>query len=144
MIDAPIALFVGIRQRAARHMAADAKVIELAGMSAKTDFDIAQAVAKGQLDLPRFRGEVRSWDQRIWFDAVSSFQRAGDAMHRPLRREHAIMPRSMQPNGRGRVILAAANVLALALLNEARRPDFADDTVGPTVARFSALCDAFG
>src|SRR3974377_1099621 len=49
MIDAPIALFVGIRQRAARHIAADAKVIELAGMSAKTDFDIAQAVAKGQL-----------------------------------------------------------------------------------------------
>ena len=28
------------------------------------------------LDLPRFRGEVRSWDQRIWFDGIlsSSFE----------------------------------------------------------------------
>ena len=28
------------------------------------------------VDLPRFRGEVRSWDQRIWFDGIlsSSFE----------------------------------------------------------------------
>jgi hypothetical protein len=28
------------------------------------------------LDLPRFRGEVRSWDQGIWFDGIlsSSFE----------------------------------------------------------------------
>ena len=24
------------------------------------------------LDLPRFRGEVRSWDQGIWFDGILS------------------------------------------------------------------------
>ena len=29
-----------------------------------------------RLDLPRFRGEVRSWDQGIWFDGIlsSSFE----------------------------------------------------------------------
>jgi hypothetical protein len=31
---------------------------------------------RGSLDLPRFRGEVRSWDQGIWFDGIlsSSFE----------------------------------------------------------------------
>ena len=29
-----------------------------------------------RVDLPRFRGEVRSWDQGIWFDGIlsSSFE----------------------------------------------------------------------
>jgi hypothetical protein len=36
----------------------------------------AWTLASGILDLPRFRGEVRSWDQRIWFDGIlsSSFE----------------------------------------------------------------------
>jgi hypothetical protein len=33
-------------------------------------------IAVLKLDLPRFRGEVRSWDQGIWFDGIlsSSFE----------------------------------------------------------------------
>ncbi len=34
------------------------------------------ALVRLGLDLPRFRGEVRSWDQGIWFDGIlsSSFE----------------------------------------------------------------------
>ena len=36
----------------------------------------ARSAERQRLDLPRFRGEVRSWDQRIWFDGIlsSSFE----------------------------------------------------------------------
>lgn len=42
-------------------------------------FDAACTLTRDRLeklDLPRFRGEVRSWDQGIWFDGIlsSSFE----------------------------------------------------------------------
>jgi len=38
--------------------------------------EFAKWVAVIPVDLPRFRGEVRSWDQGIWFDGIlsSSFE----------------------------------------------------------------------
>src|SRR5687767_15589198 len=48
-IDAPIARFVGVGQRAARHVAMDAQVIELRTLSLQTSFDVAQAFPVRQL-----------------------------------------------------------------------------------------------
>ena len=38
--------------------------------------EVDALVIRHEMDLPRFRGEVRSWDQGIWFDGIlsSSFE----------------------------------------------------------------------
>lgn len=48
-IDAPVAFFVGIGQRAFAHVAANAKVVELPRLRTQATFDIPQALAVGQL-----------------------------------------------------------------------------------------------
>jgi hypothetical protein len=48
-VDAPVARFVGIGQRTATDPAAEAQVVELIGARGQTVFDVAQALAKGQL-----------------------------------------------------------------------------------------------
>src|SRR5208282_1328149 len=48
-VDAPVARLVSIGQRRASDRRADAHVVELAGLSRQTHFDIAQALAVGQL-----------------------------------------------------------------------------------------------
>ena len=48
-VDAPIALFVGIGQGAARHGAPDAHVVELGALGAQAGFDVAQALSIGEL-----------------------------------------------------------------------------------------------
>ena len=48
-VDAPVPSCIGIGQSVARHGRANTQVIELGGLSAKTGFDIAQALAKRQL-----------------------------------------------------------------------------------------------
>ena len=48
-IDAPVTAFVGIGQRAPRHRAPNAQVIESPVLRAQTGDDIAQALAEGQL-----------------------------------------------------------------------------------------------
>ena len=48
-VDAPVAALIGVGERVARHPAADAHVIELVLMGAQTRFDIAQALAEGEL-----------------------------------------------------------------------------------------------
>ena len=48
-VDAPVARLVGIGQRRASDRRADAHVVKLAGLSRQTHFDIAQALAVGQL-----------------------------------------------------------------------------------------------
>ena len=48
-VDAPVAHFVGVGQRAARNAAANAHVIELVALRAQARFDVAQALAVGQL-----------------------------------------------------------------------------------------------
>jgi len=49
LIDAPVARFVGIRQRTSSHAAANAQMVKLGGMCAQSDFNVSQAFAKGQL-----------------------------------------------------------------------------------------------
>ena len=48
-VDAPVARLVGVGQRRASDRRADAHVVKLAGLSRQTHFDIAQALAVGQL-----------------------------------------------------------------------------------------------
>jgi hypothetical protein len=48
-VDAPVARLVGIGQRRASDRCADPHVVKLAGLSCQTHFDIAQALAVGQL-----------------------------------------------------------------------------------------------
>ena len=48
-VDAPVPALIGIGQGVARHPAANAHVIELVLMSPQTGFDIAQALAEGEL-----------------------------------------------------------------------------------------------
>src|ERR1700674_741180 len=48
-IDAPVACGIGVGQRVARDVTADAKVIELAGLSTQAGFDVAQALAIREL-----------------------------------------------------------------------------------------------
>jgi len=48
-IDAPISVFVGIGQRAARDTRSDAHVIKLRAIAAQADFDVSQAFAVGEL-----------------------------------------------------------------------------------------------
>jgi exodeoxyribonuclease V alpha subunit len=50
--------------------AAVSRIIELVTTRIPKRFDL------DPMDLPRFRGEVRSWDQGIWFDGIlsSSFE----------------------------------------------------------------------
>ena len=48
-VDAPVAHRVGIGQGVARDAAANAHVIELARLRSQTRFDVAQALAIGQL-----------------------------------------------------------------------------------------------
>ena len=48
-IDAPIAPRVGIGQRVARDLAANAEMVELGGLRPQARFDVAQALAIGQL-----------------------------------------------------------------------------------------------
>jgi len=45
LVDVPVALFVGIGQRALGDVATDAQVIKLGSVSAQTGFDVAQAFA---------------------------------------------------------------------------------------------------
>src|SRR5271166_1430477 len=47
--DAPVARFVRIRQRRARHLATESQVIQLALQRTQTSFDVAQAFPIGQL-----------------------------------------------------------------------------------------------
>lgn len=49
LVDAPIALLVGIGQGAARNATTNAQVIELGRVGAQAGFDIAQALAERQL-----------------------------------------------------------------------------------------------
>jgi len=48
-IDPPVPLLVGHGERVAAHAAADAHVVELVGQGAQAGFDVAQALAKGEL-----------------------------------------------------------------------------------------------
>lgn len=48
-IDVPVAHFVGISQRAARYPGLDPHVVQLARLGSQTRFDVAQALAIGQL-----------------------------------------------------------------------------------------------
>ena len=48
-VDAPIPALIGVGQGVARHSATDAHVIELVLMSSQKRFDIAQALAEGEL-----------------------------------------------------------------------------------------------
>src|SRR5271168_3181551 len=48
-VDAPVARLVSVGQRRASDRRADAHVVKLAGLSRQTHFDIAQALAVGQL-----------------------------------------------------------------------------------------------
>jgi len=48
-VDAPVVDFVGVSQRVARHLASDAHVIEFRPQCPKAGFDVAQALAIGQL-----------------------------------------------------------------------------------------------
>ena len=48
-VDAPVPALIGVGERVARHPAANAHVIELVLVCAQTDFDIAQALAEGEL-----------------------------------------------------------------------------------------------
>jgi hypothetical protein len=48
-IDAPVARFVRVGQRAARHGSSDPQVVELGGLRTKAGCDVAQALAVGQL-----------------------------------------------------------------------------------------------
>src|SRR5258708_7386098 len=47
--DAPVARFVGVRQRRARHLAPESQVIEVALQRTETGFDVAQTLPIGQL-----------------------------------------------------------------------------------------------
>jgi len=49
LIDAPVAAFVGVGQRAASDPAANAQVVELARLRAQAGLDVAQAFPIGQL-----------------------------------------------------------------------------------------------
>lgn len=48
-VDAPVAHGVGVRQGVAGNRAAETQMVELEGLRAKTRFDVAQALAPGQL-----------------------------------------------------------------------------------------------
>ena len=48
-VDAPVARLVGVGQRRARHLAAETHVVELAAHRTQARFDVAQALAIGQL-----------------------------------------------------------------------------------------------
>jgi hypothetical protein len=48
-VDAPVASLVGVGQCVARHLAADAHVIELGLLGAQADFDVAQTFTIGEL-----------------------------------------------------------------------------------------------
>ena len=48
-VDAPVPAPIGVGERVARHPTTDTHVIELVLMSAQTRFDIAQALAEGEL-----------------------------------------------------------------------------------------------
>ena len=48
-INAPVARLVGIGQRRSPHRLAEAQVVELRGLRRQTGFDVAQALAVGQL-----------------------------------------------------------------------------------------------
>ena len=48
-IDPPVALFVGVGQRVARDLSANAHVVELVALGAQTDLDVAQTLAMSQL-----------------------------------------------------------------------------------------------
>ena len=51
-------------------------VIRMRFVQPTTILPVGGALPKTMMDLPRFRGEVRSWDQDIWFDGIlsSSFE----------------------------------------------------------------------
>ncbi len=67
----------GINDKSDRYPSADAalKAARAAYKGPNAD-GIECRVWVERVDLPRFRGEVRSWDQRIWFDGIlsSSFE----------------------------------------------------------------------
>ena len=67
LIDAPVAVLVGVGQRALGNAAANAQVVELGGMRAKTGLDVAQAFAVGQLREGHAQElvEVRESERRI-------------------------------------------------------------------------------
>lgn len=67
LIDAPVAVLVGIRQRALGDAAANAQMVELGGMRAQTGLDIAQAFPVGQLCKGHAQKlvEVRESERRI-------------------------------------------------------------------------------
>ncbi len=49
VVDAPVALFVGIGERAAADVPPQAQMVQLGGLRAQTRFDVAQALPIGQL-----------------------------------------------------------------------------------------------
>ena len=52
-VDPPIAPPVGVGERVARHLAANAHVVELAGVRPQADLDVAQTLPVGELRKSR-------------------------------------------------------------------------------------------
>src|SRR5208337_899453 len=75
-VDPPVTRFVGIGQGGARHVAAEAHVIELGADGAQAGFDVAQALAVGQLG--ERHGEVLIPARQIFQVAITRI--AGDAL----------------------------------------------------------------
>src|ERR1019366_2324111 len=75
-VDPPVTRFVGIGQRGARHVAAEAHVIEFGADGAQACFDVAQALAVGQLG--ERHGEVLIPAGQIFQVAITRI--AGDAL----------------------------------------------------------------
>ena len=82
-VDPPVTRFVGIGQRGARHLAAEAHVIELGADRAQARFDVAQALAVGQLG--ERHGEVLIPAGQILQVAITRI--AGDTLLELLVRE---------------------------------------------------------
>lgn len=49
LVDSPVAHFVGVRQRVARDLAANAHVVKLLARSSQTGLDVPETFAKGEL-----------------------------------------------------------------------------------------------
>lgn len=84
MVNAPVAQLVGIGQRRARHGFANAHVIKLGSLRRPTRFDVAQAVAIGELSKGQDT-EVLATGQRP--DAVINAMSSADAVAGLLRQE---------------------------------------------------------
>jgi hypothetical protein len=86
-IDAPVALFIGIRQCAARYPTADTQVIELGLMCAQTDFNIAQTLTPRELGESHAQELVKASKSLHVAIATELADKASERVHRQMLQE---------------------------------------------------------